>query len=98
VRYIVVRGRLWRATNPQLSDQLVRKHTAELMSARRAVREALKLCDDAAERQARERVHAAKLALGERGPPWWDDGALDENRKLVRNSSYADWWAGRDCD
>ncbi len=25
-----------------------------------------------AERAARDRVHAAKVALGERGPKWWE--------------------------
>jgi hypothetical protein len=36
-------------------------------------------------------VHAAKVALGERGPVWWADGAPDLNRRLVRNTPYADW-------
>jgi hypothetical protein len=29
----------------------------------------------------------------ERGPVWWDDGAPDFNRRMVRNSPYADWFA-----
>ena len=37
-------------------------------------------------------VDAAKRGLGERGPVWWNDGAPDENRRMARNSSYADWW------
>ena len=28
--------------------------------------------DPRAEKAARERVHAAKVALGERGPKWWE--------------------------
>ena len=45
----------------------------ELMSARRAVA-AAKRADDADRlRLARQRVHAAKVALGERGTPWWDE-------------------------
>ena len=38
----------------------------------------------------------AKLALGERGPVWWTDGTPDWNRRLVRNTPYADWWARQD--
>ena len=63
------------------------------MDARRAVGAAKRAQDPLAEKAARAAVHQAKLALGERGPVWWDDGAPDENRKMVRNSSYADWWA-----
>ena len=44
-------------------------------------------------KQARARVDAAKRALGERGQPWWDDGAPDWNRHLARNAPYADWFA-----
>ena len=44
---------------------------------------------------ARAAVDRAKQTLGERGPVWWTDGASDENRRLVRNSSYRDWWEGR---
>lgn len=63
------------------------------MDARRAVAAAKRNDDAAVEKKARAKVHEAKVALGERGPVWWDDGAPDQNRKLARNSSYADWWA-----
>ena len=91
-RYIVVRGRLWRASNPELSEAERQKLVNGLMDARRAVRDALKTEDDAALKAARSRVQDAKVALGERGPVWWTDGAPDQNRKLVKNTSYADWW------
>jgi len=87
----VVRGRLWRASNPALADDERQSLVNELMDARRAVRDA---GDDAgAEKAARARVHAAKVALGERGPVWWDDGAPDLNRHLAKNTPYAEWWA-----
>jgi hypothetical protein len=38
-------------------------------------------------------VLQAKLALGERGPPWWTDGAPDYNRHLVKNSPYIEWYS-----
>ncbi|MGB3710376.1 MAG: hypothetical protein WA985_01675 [Erythrobacter sp.] len=67
------------------------------MDARRAVGQAKRDGDASAEKDARASVHAAKVALGERGPVWWSDGAPDENRKMVRNSSYADWWASHEA-
>jgi len=41
---------------------------------------------------ARTCVNEAKIALGERGPVWWEDGRPDENRVFVKNSSYKTWW------
>ncbi len=72
-RYIVVNGRRWRASDPGLPperrDELVR----ELMDARRAVKAALRSDDREAEARARARVHQAKVDLGERGTPWWEE-------------------------
>ncbi len=48
--------------------------------------------DTAAREQARQAVDHAKHALGERGEPWWTDGAPDYNRHLVQNSPYAAWY------
>ena len=95
-RYIVVRGRLWRATDPSLPEDERQAHVDALMDARRAVGAAKRSGDEQAEKAARARVQAAKVALGERGPVWWSDGAPDENTTLAKNSSYADWWAGLD--
>ena len=89
-RYFVVRGRLWRLSNPQLAPDAVRRLTAELMQARRAVR--LAKGDPSRLTAARAQVDSAKRALGERGPVWWSDGARDFNRCLVFNSPYADWY------
>ncbi|MGX7894310.1 hypothetical protein [Tsuneonella sp. HG222] len=85
-----MRGRLWRASNPHLSADERSGLVAELMSARRAVRDAKG--DPAALAAARKRVEAAKVALGERGAPWWTDGAPDWNRHLAKNTPYASWW------
>jgi hypothetical protein len=91
-RYLVVRGRLWRRTNPALAPETRTRLVAALMAARRGVRDALRAGDAAAERTHRAAVHAAKVALGERGPVWWDDGAPDYTRRLARNTPYAAWW------
>jgi hypothetical protein len=92
-RYFVVRGRLWRRANPDLPaekrDALVR----ELMAARRAVKAALKSGKPEELALARKAVDTVKVALGERGPVWWTDGAPDLNRQKVSGSVYAEWWA-----
>ena len=72
--YVIIDGRKWRATNPNLPEELRQKWVNELMSARRAVGAATKANDKAAENKARDRVQAAKEALGERGPKWWEEG------------------------
>lgn len=71
-RWIVVDGRRWRATDPNIPEERRKELVSELMSARSAVGWAKRKKDAEAERAARDRVHAAKVALGERGPKWWD--------------------------
>lgn len=93
-RYFVVRGRLWRTSDPRLSDTSREALVRDLMAARRAVASARRTGDQAAEDAAHAAVDVAKRALGERGPVWWDDGAPDLNRHMVRNTPYADWYAG----
>lgn len=90
-RYIVVRGRLWRKTNPHLPEGERTHLVSELMTARRAVKEAAG--DEERLRAARKAVDAAKVALGERGPVWWTDGGPDLNRHMARTTSYADWYS-----
>ncbi|WP_346922261.1 DUF3253 domain-containing protein [Glutamicibacter creatinolyticus] len=62
--YIIVNGRKWRASDPAIPAKLRQELVDELMSARRGVK--------AQEPDARARVQDAKVALGERGEPWWD--------------------------
>ena len=92
-RYIVVRGRLWRAANPNLSPEVRAQLVSELMDARREVKSAKRSGDPERLVMARAAVDQAKTALGERGPVWWTDGARDFNRHLVKNTPYADWYA-----
>ncbi len=87
----MVRGRLWRCSDPALPPERRETLVRELMSARRAVREALAGRGELA--QARAAVDAAKRALGERGPVWWTDGAPDLNRRMARTTPYAEWFA-----
>lgn len=90
-RYLIVRGRLWRTTNPGLSEQERERLVHDLMDARRAVKAAKANGDADALATARQPVDNAKKELGERGPVWWTDGAPDWNRHLVKNSPYAEW-------
>ncbi|RYF93613.1 MAG: hypothetical protein EON95_08355, partial [Caulobacteraceae bacterium] len=92
-RYFVVRGRLWRCADPALPETRRAELVARLMSARRAVGQALRAADPSALAAARAAVDLAKRALGERGPVWWTDGAPDLNRRLAVNTPYAGWWA-----
>lgn len=92
-RYIAVRGRLWRATNPNLSEKVRSRLVKELMAARRDVGLARRRGDQTALGEAGARVEAVKVALGERGPVWWTDGAPDLNRRMARTTPYAEWFA-----
>lgn len=87
----MVRGRLWRMSDPALDEGTRERWVAELMRARRDVAKAKREADEALMRDARARVDAAKIALGERGEPWWTDGAKDWNRFLARNTPYRAW-------
>lgn len=88
-RYLVVRGRLWRTANPHLPAAERERLVARLMNARRQLRGEASAEVRAA---ARAEVQAAKVALGERGPVWWTDGAPDFNRKMAVNTPYAEWF------
>ncbi|MFD6419587.1 hypothetical protein [Streptomyces sp. NPDC060194] len=84
--HVLIKGRRWRATDPAVPADAADRLRHHLMAARRAVGAALRAGDEAAERAARARVHAAKTALGERGqPPWWEQ---DEAQRRER------WTAG----
>ena len=91
-RYFVVRGRLWRRTNPDLPAERREALVRELMNARRAVKAALRSGVAAELALARKAVDEAKVAMGERGPVWWSDGTPDLTRHKVKNSPYAAWY------
>jgi len=92
-RYLIVRGRLWRTSNPNLDPDERQTLVNQLMAARRAVASAQRSNDTQALAAARAQVDTAKHALGERGPVWWTDGAPDLSRHMARNSPYAEWYA-----
>ena len=75
-RFIVVDGRRWRATDPLVPDERRSELQRVLMAWRREVRRTKGTNE---ERRSRDGVQAAKVALGERGTPWWDQ-TEDERR------------------
>ncbi|MDF2976971.1 MAG: hypothetical protein K0S40_1699 [Actinomycetospora sp.] len=78
-RYIVVEGRRWRATDPAIPEDDAAVLRRWLMAARRDVGTATRAGDADGESTARARVQAAKTALGERGPAWWEQ--TDDQRR-----------------
>ncbi|MDI6628642.1 MAG: hypothetical protein QME72_13080 [Rhodococcus sp. (in: high G+C Gram-positive bacteria)] len=72
-RYIVIKGRRWRATDPDIPKD----RNAELRSILMAWRREVKRTSGAPE--SRAGVHATKVALGERGTPWWEQS--DDERR-----------------
>lgn len=75
-RYLVIDGRRWRATDPDIPEDRRQELTRALMAWRREVRRAK---GSPGERGPRDGVQAAKVALGERGTPWWEQS--DEERR-----------------
>lgn len=84
-RYLIIDGRRWRATDPALSDDLVRELRSELGRARSRIRHSQ---SDAELRALRDRVQLAKEGLGERSTPWWEMSTEDRlaraNDRLAR--------------
>jgi hypothetical protein len=68
------------------------------MAARREVKAAKASGDHGQLKSARARVQAAKVALGERDPVWWDDGNPDFNRYQACNIPYGAWCHPLDAD
>lgn len=78
--FITINGRRWRTSDPRIPLALRRELVKELMSARRAVRDA---ATEPAVRSSRGRVHDAKIALGERGRGWWlPPTVIGTNRRI----------------
>jgi len=71
-RWIVVDGRRWRRQDPALPEDVAARLLSHLGRARAAVRAARADGTDAELRAVRDRVGLARLGLGERGTPWWE--------------------------
>ncbi|MGW7267469.1 hypothetical protein [Streptomyces sp. NPDC054842] len=87
-RFIIVGGRRWRATDPRIPEDVAARLRSHLMAARRAIAAARRAEDREAERAARARVQLAKVALGERGTPWWEQS--DPQRRVRWSEGLAE--------
>ncbi|WP_193607244.1 hypothetical protein [Nocardioides lijunqiniae] len=67
--HVVIDGRKWRATDPLIPDERRSELQKALMAWRRDVRRTQGTDEEATSRAG---VQAAKVALGERGTPWWE--------------------------
>ncbi len=83
--YVVIGGRRWQATDPQVPDEAREQLIRHLMAARRAL--ARPGDDPDAQQAARARVQLAKVGLGERGTPWWEQ-TLPERRHRWEHSLH----------
>lgn len=77
-RYLVIGGRRWRATDPAIPEERRAELTRVLMAWRREVRRTKGTDDEAA---ARAGVQASKVALGERGTPWWEQSEQERRSR-----------------
>ena len=77
-RFIVVDGRRWRATDPAIPGARRDELQRVLMAWRREVKRVRGTDGEAA---ARAGVQAAKVALGERGTPWWEQDDAERRRR-----------------
>jgi hypothetical protein len=90
-RYFVVRGKLWRMANPNLSAEARSAFVSELMAARSAVRSAKLAGDQAAEAAGHHAVDVVKRNSANEvryGGPM----DPDLNRRMVRTTPYAAWF------
>ena len=77
-RHVVIEGRRWRATDPAIPEARRAELTRALMAWRREVRRTKGTQDEA---RARAGVQAAKVALGERGVPWWEQSEPERQER-----------------
>lgn len=82
-RYIVVNGSRWRATDPLIPDDRAAELRRALMAWWRAKRSALAAGDEAGVAEAQRGVQAVKVALGERGRPWWEQDDQERRRRWL---------------
>jgi hypothetical protein len=80
-RFVVVDGRRWRTSDPALPEDVRARLLHHLGVARSGVRTAGQAGDETAVAAARARVQLAKVGLGERGDPWWEQ---DDDARRAR--------------
>ncbi|MFI7494762.1 biopolymer transporter Tol [Kocuria sp. M4R2S49] len=80
-RWIVVDGRRWRRQDPALPPEVAARLRSHLGRARAAVRTVRRHGTEEELRAVRDRVGLAKLGLGERGTPWWEQSSAEREAR-----------------
>ena len=76
--HVVIDGRRWRATDPAIPEDRRAELTRVLMAWRRDVRRTRGTDEESVSRAG---VQAAKVALGERGTPWWEQSDAEREQR-----------------
>jgi|OpeIllAssembly_1097287.scaffolds.fasta_scaffold586834_2 hypothetical protein len=92
-RYFVAHGKLWRRANPALPEHERARLVSELIRARCTVGHARRSGDAQAESAALREVERIRVALGQRGAPWWADGGADLHRRPAQETLYREWFS-----
>lgn len=77
-RWLVVDGRRWRRTDPAIPEDERARLTSHLGRGRSGVRSAGSAAELAA---TRHRTQLAKVGLGERGTPWWEQSDSERRER-----------------
>ena len=77
-RWLVVDGRRWRRTDPAIPEDALARLRSHLGRGRSGVRTAGSEAELAA---TRHRTQLAKVGLGERGTPWWEQTGAERRRR-----------------
>ncbi len=86
-KWLVVDGRRWRRTDPAIPDAELNRLKSHLGRGRSGVRTATTEAELAA---TRHRTQLAKVGLGERGTPWWDQSVAERRERWVTALSELD--------
>jgi hypothetical protein len=89
-RYLVVEGRRWRRSDPLLPADVEERLKHHLGRGRSGVRTAKRAGDDDAVAAARRLVQTAKVGLGERGDPWWEQDTATRERRWTEALAQLD--------
>ena len=80
-RWLIVKGRRWRRTDPILKPSVIEELKSHLGAARNAVKQAKRRGAENDLEEARRKVNIAKHGLGERGEYWWEMAIEDRERR-----------------
>lgn len=77
-KWLVVDGRRWRRTDPLIPERELARLKSHLGRGRAGVRTA---ATDGELAATRHRTQVAKVGLGERGTPWWEQSDAERRER-----------------